>query len=140
MYTEERQSHEIYRDTPQGEVVRFYLTNTANTRMFNIRLPGAQMKLVGSDSGQYEHETFVDEILFAQAGRFVLEHHTPERTSVLSEVMEPSPQKEAPRLITGCAKETIRETDSSDRCCYRRSRGMTRPDSVPRCVDGEDHT
>ena len=40
-----------------GEVVRFYFTNTANTRLFNVALPGARMKLVGSDSGRYEHET-----------------------------------------------------------------------------------
>ena len=39
-----------------GEVVRFYLTNTANTRMFNVAIPGARMKLVGGDSGRYEHE------------------------------------------------------------------------------------
>ena len=29
----------------RGEVVRFYLTNTANTRVFNVALPGARMKL-----------------------------------------------------------------------------------------------
>ena len=29
----------------RGEVVRLYLTNTANTRVFNVVLPGAQMKL-----------------------------------------------------------------------------------------------
>ena len=42
-----------------GEVVRFYLTNTANTRVFNVGLPGARMKLVGGDSGRYEHEELV---------------------------------------------------------------------------------
>jgi hypothetical protein len=31
--------------------VRFYFTNTANTRVFNVALPGAQMKLVGADAG-----------------------------------------------------------------------------------------
>ena len=31
-----------------GEVVRFYFTNTANTRLFNVALPGARMKLVGA--------------------------------------------------------------------------------------------
>ena len=36
----------------QGEVVRLYLTNTANTRVFNVALPGARMKLVGGDSGR----------------------------------------------------------------------------------------
>src|SRR5919106_272054 len=35
----------------RGEVVRFFLTNTANTRVFNVTLPGARMKLVGADSG-----------------------------------------------------------------------------------------
>jgi FtsP/CotA-like multicopper oxidase with cupredoxin domain len=37
-------------------VVRLWLTNTANTRVFNVRLPGARMKLVGGDSGRVEHE------------------------------------------------------------------------------------
>ena len=47
----------------RGEVVRLYLTNTANTRVFNVTMPGAQMKLVGADSGHYEHEELVDEVL-----------------------------------------------------------------------------
>jgi FtsP/CotA-like multicopper oxidase with cupredoxin domain len=34
-----------------GEVVRLWLTNAASTRVFNVRLPGARMKLVGGDSG-----------------------------------------------------------------------------------------
>jgi hypothetical protein len=42
-----------------GEVVRFYFTNTANTRVFNIGLKGARMKLVGGDSGRCEQEQFV---------------------------------------------------------------------------------
>ena len=40
----------------QGEVVRLYLVNTANVRVFNVRLPGARMKLVGGDNGRVEHE------------------------------------------------------------------------------------
>ncbi len=39
-------------DRQAGEVVRFYLTNTANTRVFKVKLPGARMKLVGGDSGR----------------------------------------------------------------------------------------
>jgi FtsP/CotA-like multicopper oxidase with cupredoxin domain len=82
----------------QGEMVRFYLTNTANTRMFNIRLPGARMKLVGSDSGRYEREEFIDEVLlspseravvdvlFDRVGQLTLEHRTPEHTYVLGHV------------------------------------------------------
>jgi FtsP/CotA-like multicopper oxidase with cupredoxin domain len=34
-----------------GEVVRLWLTNTASTRVFNLRVPGARMKLVGGGSG-----------------------------------------------------------------------------------------
>jgi FtsP/CotA-like multicopper oxidase with cupredoxin domain len=74
-----------------GEVVRLYLTNTANTRVFKVKLPGARMKLVGGDSGHVEHEDFIEEVvlapservvvdvLFDQAGTLALEHHTPDR-------------------------------------------------------------
>ena len=75
-----------------GEVMRFYFTDTANTRVFKVGLPGARMKLVGGDSGRHEHEEFVDDVLlapservvvdvlFAEAGELTLEHRTPERT------------------------------------------------------------
>ena len=75
----------------QGEVVRLYLVNTANTRIFNFVVRGARAKLVGGDSGRYEHETFVDEVLLAPSERAVidvfletagevrLEHRTPDR-------------------------------------------------------------
>ncbi len=73
-----------------GEVVRLYLVNTANTRIFNVALPGARMKLVGGDSGRYEREAFVEEVLLAPSERAVvdvlfetpgevrLEHRTPD--------------------------------------------------------------
>jgi FtsP/CotA-like multicopper oxidase with cupredoxin domain len=79
-------------DAKLGEVIRFYLTNTANTRVFKVALPGARMKLFGGDSGHVENEEFVDDVvlapservvidvLFDQAGDLVLEHHTPDRT------------------------------------------------------------
>ena len=56
-----------------GEVVRLYLVNTANTRIFKLRLPGARMKLVGGDSGRYEHETFVEEVMLAPSERAVVD-------------------------------------------------------------------
>src|SRR5437763_1861016 len=56
-----------------GEVVRFYLTNTANTRIFNVRLPGGRMKLVGGDSGRYELEAFVEEVLLAPSERAIVD-------------------------------------------------------------------
>src|SRR3954471_19419088 len=82
----------------QGEVVRFYFTNTANTRVFNLRLPGARLKLVGGDSGHYEREELVEEVLiapseryvvdalFERAGELTLEHATPERTYRLATI------------------------------------------------------
>jgi len=75
-----------------GEVVRLYLVNTANTRIFNFAVRGARVKLVGSDSGRYERETFVEEVLLAPSERAVLdvlfdtpgqvrlEHRTPDHT------------------------------------------------------------
>ena len=56
-----------------GEVVRLYLVNTANTRIFNLALPGARMKLVGGDSGRYEQEAFVDDVMLAPSERAVLD-------------------------------------------------------------------
>src|SRR5512132_86637 len=56
-----------------GEVVRFYLTNTANTRVFKVALPGARMKLVGGDSGHVEHEQFVDDVIIAPSERVVVD-------------------------------------------------------------------
>ena len=73
-----------------GEVVRLYLVNTANTRIFNFAVRGARAKLIGGDSGRYERETFIDEVLLAPSERAVvdvlfdtpgevrLEHRTPE--------------------------------------------------------------
>jgi len=75
-----------------GEVVRLWLTNTANTRVFNLTLPGARMKLVGGDSGRVEREEFIESVvlapseravvdtLFDQPGELAVEHHTPDRT------------------------------------------------------------
>ena len=82
----------------QGEVVRLYLTNTANTRVFNVALPGARMKVVGGDSGRVEREEFVEsvviapseravvDVLFEEPGGTALEHRTPERTYTLATI------------------------------------------------------
>jgi FtsP/CotA-like multicopper oxidase with cupredoxin domain len=85
-------------DAKRGEVVRLYLTNTANTRVFNVAVPGARMKLVGADAGHYEHGELVHEVLiapseravvdvlFAEGGETLLEHRTPERSYRLAGV------------------------------------------------------
>lgn len=70
----------------QGEVIRFYLTNTANARPFRISFSGAMMKLIGSDLGTYEMEQpaewltigpaerYIVDVLFDKAGRQNLLH------------------------------------------------------------------
>lgn len=59
----------------QGSVVRFYITNVANTRTFRLVTtnPGTKMKLVGSDVGRYEHDEFVDSITIAPAERYIVD-------------------------------------------------------------------
>jgi FtsP/CotA-like multicopper oxidase with cupredoxin domain len=100
-------------DSRQHEVVRFFLTNTANTRVFNLRFDGATMKLVGGDSGRYEHETLVDAILLApseravvdvdldRAGEVTLQHITPDEVYDLGRitVAEADPEAGAERTF-----------------------------------------
>ena len=93
-------------EAKRGEVVRFYFTNTANTRVFNVTLPGAQMKLVGADAGHYEHEELVDEVLlapservvvdvlFPDAGELELQHKTPEHIYRLASITVADDQPE----------------------------------------------
>jgi len=102
-----------------GEVVRLWLTNTASTRVFNVTLPGARMKLVGGDGGRVEHEEFIDgvvlgpseravvDVLIEQPGELTLEHHTPSATYRLASFAvgdgpeTPSPAaRDFPRLRT----------------------------------------
>jgi FtsP/CotA-like multicopper oxidase with cupredoxin domain len=99
-----------------GEVVRFFLTNTANTRVFKVKLPGARMKLVGGDSGRVEHEQFIDEVVlapservvvdtfFEQPGELALVHQTPDCVyqlagiTVVEDVAEPSLREQFAQL------------------------------------------
>jgi FtsP/CotA-like multicopper oxidase with cupredoxin domain len=83
---------DLHLEARVGEVVRLWLTNTANTRVFNLAVPGGRMKLVGGDSGRVEREEFVESVVQAPSERAVvdvlverpgelhLEHHTPDRT------------------------------------------------------------
>ena len=100
---------ELQLHAEHGEVVRLYFTNTANTRVFKVALPGARMKLVGGDSGRVEHEEPVEEIvlapseravvdvLFEHPGELTLEHRTPDKTYRLAAITV-SDQAAAPPL------------------------------------------
>jgi FtsP/CotA-like multicopper oxidase with cupredoxin domain len=114
-------------EAKRGEVVRFYFTNTANTRVFNVTVPGARMKLVGADSGHYEHEEFIEEallapservvvdVLFDEPGEVALEHRTPEKAyrlatiHVRDESAEPDLSETFSELRTNADVEALRE-------------------------------
>jgi len=82
----------------QGDIVRFYLTNTANTRTFDFAIENHKIKLVGDDASPYEQEKFVDsillasserksiDILFQNPGQYKILHTTPEKEYVLGEI------------------------------------------------------
>jgi FtsP/CotA-like multicopper oxidase with cupredoxin domain len=83
----------------RGEVVRLHLVDTANTRVFDVALPGARMKRVGGDSGRVEREEIVErvllapseravvDVLFDRPGAVTLEHRTPGRTHALATIL-----------------------------------------------------
>lgn len=108
---------ELALDARRGEVVRLYLVNTANTRVFNVGFDGARMKLVGGDSGRVERETFVDsvvlapseraivEVAFDRVGDVTMEHRTPDRTYRLASV---AVGEAAAEPVLAAAFETLR--------------------------------
>ena len=57
----------------RGAVVRFYLTNAANTRPFNVSIPGARLKLVGGDVGKVAREQWVESVVLAPAERWIVD-------------------------------------------------------------------
>jgi len=83
----------------KGEVVRFYVTNAANTRPFNFSIQGASLKHVGADGGAYEKDEWKDsvtlgpseraivEVLFDTSGTFAFQNKTPEKTYTLGNVV-----------------------------------------------------
>jgi len=92
-----------------GEILRLWLTNTANARVFNVTVPGARMKLIGGDSGRVEREEFVSAVLLGPSeravvdvliegpGRLTLEHRTPGRTYPLATITVGTSAVAAPR-------------------------------------------
>ncbi len=85
-------------EVKKGEVIRFYITNAANTRTFNLTIPGVAMKLVGGDGGATEREEWKDaviiapsersivEVLFEKSGSYALQNKTPGKTYTLGRV------------------------------------------------------
>ena len=83
----------------KGEVIRFYITNAANTRPFNFAIAGAKLKLVGADGGAYEKDQWKDsvtlgpseraivEVLFDKNGTFAIQNKTPDKTYTLGNIV-----------------------------------------------------
>jgi FtsP/CotA-like multicopper oxidase with cupredoxin domain len=118
-----------------GEVVRMYVVNTANTRMFRFGIKGARMKLVGGDSGRYEHEQFIDDVLLAPSERAVvdvlfgtpgdarLEHRTPNHTYDLGAITVSG----ASQGTAAAAFETLRTDPALSAVRESVSRDLERP-------------
>jgi FtsP/CotA-like multicopper oxidase with cupredoxin domain len=60
-----------------GDVIRFDITNVANVRPFELSIPGARLKLVGSDLSPYEREEFVDNVLITPSERYIVDAYFP---------------------------------------------------------------
>jgi FtsP/CotA-like multicopper oxidase with cupredoxin domain len=57
----------------QGEVVRFWFTNAANTRTFNLSFSNARMKLVASDMSAFSRDEWVESVVIAPAERYAVD-------------------------------------------------------------------
>ncbi len=66
----------------RGEVVRFHLTNVANARPFNVRFGDLRAKLVGSDVGPFERESWVESVVISPAERYSVDVRFPESGTV----------------------------------------------------------
>lgn len=60
-------------EVARGDVARFYLTNVANSRTFNVVFDGAPIKVVGSDVSKFEREQWVQSVPIAPAERYIVE-------------------------------------------------------------------
>jgi suppressor of ftsI len=80
------------------EYVRFYATNACNARVINLVMNTLWMKVVGSDNGKFERsqhmasefispgERLVYEVMFKEAGDYMIFHEMPDRYLKLGRV------------------------------------------------------
>ena len=57
----------------KGDVVRFFLTNVASSRTFNLSFGGAPIKVIASDVSRFEREERVSSVVIAPAERYIVE-------------------------------------------------------------------
>ncbi len=82
----------------EGELVRFYILNTASARPYNLSLPGHSMTVVAGDLGPFARpyqtdsvlvapaERYVVDVLFARAGSVPIVHRSPEGSAEMASV------------------------------------------------------
>ena len=72
-----------WRDTVRGgEVVRYYLTNVASSRTFNLSFgAGSRIKVVESDQGWFRRAVWAESVVIAPAERYVVDVQFPARGS-----------------------------------------------------------
>ena len=132
-----RRLHRPRRSTRDaGEVVRFFFTNTANTRIFNVSIPGARMKLVGGDSGRCEREEWIDSVLLAPSERAVVDvlFDTTAAPSRSSTGRPTAATGSAPSIVADAPADTIaprRVRDAARNDELAAERGTARPGAAP---------
>jgi FtsP/CotA-like multicopper oxidase with cupredoxin domain len=73
---------------PRGSVARFFLTNASNARTYNLSFGDLPIKLIATDAGRFERETFVESVVIAPSERYTVEVRFPEagRVAVVNAV------------------------------------------------------
>lgn len=56
-----------------GEVVRLWFTNAANSRTWNLSIPGARLRLVAGDLGPFTRSSWVESVVIAPAERYAVD-------------------------------------------------------------------
>lgn len=79
----------------KGEILRLYLIDSANTRMFNFSIEGTKFRVVGGDASFYEKEFLSDsvvlgpgeraivDVIFTHPGAYKLMNQIPQKTYAL---------------------------------------------------------
>ena len=60
-------------DVQPGTVVRFFLTNVANARSFNVTFGDLPVKVIASDISRFERQVFAESVPIAPAERYIVD-------------------------------------------------------------------
>ena len=69
----------------RGDVVRFYVTNAASARTFNLSFGGLPIRVIGSDLGRFEGPAEGRSVAIAPAERYIVEVRFPDAGPVVLE-------------------------------------------------------